>query len=103
MMDDGFQYRSAVPTTHIEKDKPSVNDEANFNTLHQVRDILSEAIDNLSNDFTSFDVLGAKDEEEAVKRLAYQIGGRQIAYNILSPVLEMVRTTIEQVDDKYRR
>lgn len=76
------------PATAPVQDPVAENDEEEYSTLVKVKEILDEGIINLSKDFNAFDL--AKD----AITLETQIAGRQVAYNILIPIQNMVDSAI---------
>jgi hypothetical protein len=99
---DDFQYRS--PMTAVNAPAPvSSTNEANYDTLQIVRDQLRDAVNNLYKDFNAFNVSPEKTEEEAAKIMLRQVTAKQMAFDILSPVLEAVDNAVKLVDDKYKQ
>jgi len=76
------------PATAPVQDPVAENDEEEYSTVVKVKEILDEGIINLSKDFNAFDL--AKD----AITLETQVAGRQVAYNILIPIQNMVDSAI---------
>lgn len=80
----------------------STQDEANFDTLKKVQSDFRAAIDSLHKDFNAFDIHKDDTDEVAKNKLLRDIDGRQIAYDILSPLLETLDNTVNGVESKYK-
>ena len=74
-----------------------------MSTLQIVENILAEAVEGLSKDFNAFDLPTGVPKTTALYNLQRQIDGKQEAHAILAPVLESVRSTIEQVNSNFKR
>lgn len=79
---------SVVPQKDIE----------NFNTLKEVYEYLDSQITGLYKEFNAFDVRKNDMEDEAVKKFLREVDGKQIAYDILVPALDMVKTAIDKAN-----
>lgn len=83
--------------------KPKVStDEANYDTLIQVRKELAAALAALYKDFNAFTAADKANTAQAAQDLLVDIKARQIAFGILEPICESVNSTIQLIDKKYR-
>lgn len=98
---DDLPYRSPVTQGTAQSPSTTAN-ETNYDTLKIVRELLADSLEDLYKNFNAFDVLKSETKDKAVDNLLRQIEGKQIAYDILSPVLEGVDNAIKVVDDKYK-
>lgn len=89
-------YRSAVRVNLPEADKASTQDEANYDTLRAVRDALASGIYELDK-WSAFDLT------ESEMDIKQQIKAHQLAFEILSPLLEALNGSLEAVDRKYKQ
>ncbi len=100
--DNDLPYRT--PMTAIVSTTPvSSKNEDNYDTLKIVQKLFRDSLDGLYRDFNAFDVLNGKPPSAAAENLLRQIQAKQIAYDLLSPVLEAVDSAIQTVDDKYKQ
>lgn len=83
--------------------KSTTPDEINYDTLRSVGKILQAAVDGLYKDFNAFSLLEGTDTTRAARDLYRQVAGKQVAYDILAPVLESVISAITVVDDNYKQ
>lgn len=99
---DDLPYRS--PVTAVNTPAPvSDTNVANYDTLAIARRLLVDGIDGLYKDFNAFDILKDKPTAEAAENLLRQVEAKQMAFDILSPVLEAVDNAIKGVDEKYKQ
>ena len=94
--DEDIPYRSAIRDQPETTSQVSSVDERNFDTLKTVRRLLSGAVDGL-------DKWHAFDLEDKEMNLKNQIKARQLAYDILTPLVEAIDSALLAVDDKYRQ
>lgn len=97
--DEQIPYFS--PSTAPTKDQVASRDEQDYSTLKRVLEVLDESVKDLYKDFNAFDV--PKDNLDAVKALLRQVDGRQEAYEILVPVLEMVKSAISSIEEQQKK
>lgn len=97
---DDIGYRSQI--TARRKPEPASQNEQEFSTLKVVRTALADGVDSLSKDFNAFTILTDKDQETAAKNLLMQVAAKQIAYDILNPLLTAVDEAMRLVNDKYK-
>lgn len=99
---DDIPYRGIV-TSPASAPAVSSTNEANYDTLQIARKLLQDGIDGLYKDFNAFDILKAEDKEKASANLLRQVEAKQMAFDILSPVLEAVDNAVKLVDEKYKQ
>lgn len=99
---DDLPYRSPVTAASAPASTSSVNEE-NYNTLKIVRALLEESMAGLYKDFNAFSILSQEDTDKAAANLLRQIEAKQIAFDILSPVLDAVDNAVQAVDSKYKQ
>lgn len=90
-------YRSAIPEDIIPKRKWG-HDDANQDTLKVVLEALEQAMEALYKDFNAFDVLEGKSKKEAAEALLRSIEAKQLAFDILTPLYETVKSAIHHVE-----
>lgn len=99
---DEAPYRSFTPLTIIPKATSSADDENQFSTLVLARDELATSIEGLYKDFNAFSVLKDTDITIARDNLLRQIEAKQIAYDILVPILDTLDSTILAINEKWK-
>lgn len=80
---------------------PVTSDEQDYTTLKAIRELLQESVDGLSKDFNLFDVLSEGTDDAKRDHMMRLIAGKQIAFDILSPLLERVVSAMATADDNY--
>lgn len=105
-MDDLPYRNSAIAHTYLPgRDQPSSADEREFSTLKAVREQIARRIEGLYKDFNAFDILKLLESpkiEDAQRKLLVQVMGKQEAYDILAEALEVIDTTMQTINIKYR-
>lgn len=86
--DDGFDYRSPVSVGPSTVQSPQ--DEQDFSTLVIIRAELDQAILGL---YTDFNALTIADKE----KLHAQVAGRQVAYDILTPLRDRINSIVDGI------
>lgn len=89
-------HRGFVPDKHV------TADEANYPIVLRVRDDLQQAVHGLYADFNAFKLTENVPKTTAIFDMMKQIEAKQIAYDILSPLLEAIESTVKIIDDKYK-
>ena len=102
MDNEGLPYRTGVRALNPTPARVVTKDEENYDTLRSVGAALQAAVDDLYKDFNAFNLLKGATTEEARDHLVAQIEANQIAFSIVSPLLESIRDAIKSVDDKYK-
>lgn len=98
---DDLPYRSAF--TEIAPVASVTTDEVNYDTLKHVRDLMVEAVNNLSKNFNAFEVLKqGNTKQDAALDLVRQIEVKQGVYDVLAPLLEEVNSAMRTIDNKYK-
>ena len=100
-MDEDIPYRTAIEYSPAQQ--VSSADEREFSTLQEVRKILGAGITDLYKDFNAFETFKGVSPTVARADLLRQIEGRQIAYEILVPLLDMMDSTMLAINEKYKR
>ena len=95
-LNEEVPYRSPIDVMNPEPEKTFTQDEADNSTLLRVRTLLREAV-------TALDQFHAFDLTESELKLKQQIKAHQIAYDILSPLLETVEQAIRTNDTRYKQ
>lgn len=90
--DEEIPYRS--PAEVKAAPPASVRDENDYSTLEEVERYLAESIEGLSKNFNAFDL--SKDGPT----LEAQVAGRQLAYDILMPLHEQIKSAINDIKVK---
>jgi hypothetical protein len=95
---EDFSYRSPLRVSSLPEDaKPYVQDEQDFATLKVVKNTLESYINNLSHDFNAFEVLTG-DEVTVAQDLIIQIKSKQEVHRLLSELVEILNSTISNID-----
>lgn len=81
----------------------TTKDQQEYSTLKIVGNMLLEARNGLSKDFNAFDILKEADTTTAAENLLRQVEAKQIAYDILDPVVEAVISAIQKIDVNYKQ
>lgn len=102
MDNEGLPYRTGVGAMNPTPQRPVSKDEEDYGTLKSVQATLQAAVDGLYKDFNAFTLLKGATKEEARDHLVAQIEANQIAFAVLSPVLESVNSAINVVDTKHK-
>jgi hypothetical protein len=102
MDNEGIPYRTGVSAMNPTPTRVVTADEENYNTLKAVMKMMQTAVDALYKDFNAFTLLKGATRTEARDHLVAQIEANQIAFGIVSPLLESIRDAIKVVDDKYK-
>ena len=79
-------------------------DDANYDTLKEMRDELGEQLEALYKDFNAFDVLTLienKTADEVAKAFVIKAAGRQEAYNILLPIFSRLDSVVTAIDTRF--
>lgn len=97
-MDDELQYRSAGHINLPQEVKKSTTDERDFSTLKSVRDVFEANMEALTKDFNALVIFEGNDPDVTARDLVVQVKARQLAYQILSPILETLRSTLSNID-----
>lgn len=97
---DDLPYMSVVPKGKL----PIVttSNEQDYSTLKIVRAQFESSLEELYANFNAFDVLIHANPDEAAKNLLRQVEAKQIAYDILSPLLDAMVTAIDGLENKYK-
>lgn len=91
--DEEIPYFSPVA---IEESEPvSTQDENDYSTLKQVKQEFEQTLQGLYKDFNAFD-LSSKDSIE----IKIQIGARQLAFDILEPLRQKLKSAIDDIKEK---
>lgn len=77
-------------------------DDADYDTLTVVQTALRDGVDGLVKDFNALHIPTDKPDAEAAQILLRQIAARQMAYDILVPLLSTVDEAIALVDIKHK-
>lgn len=85
-----FMQANTGPVNNV-----TYQDESDLSTLVRVQKIFEESLEELKS-INAFDL---KDGALTVKE---QIAAYQKAYDILTPIRDMVQTTVENVNQKYK-
>lgn len=99
--DASMPYRS--PVTPAPASIPYSQDEQDYRTLTAIQQLLDESVTSLYKEFNAFDVLSDGTDEEKRDKLMRQIAGNQIAFDILTPLLERVNNAINKADNNYKQ
>lgn len=83
-------------------DKKVTADEANYPIVLKVRDDLHQAVHALYADFNAFKLTEGVPKTTAIFDMMKQIEAKQIAYDILAPLLDAMETTVRAIDEKYK-
>lgn len=86
--DDGFDYRSPVNVGPAKMNTPQ--DEQDYSTLSVLSAELNKAITDLYKDFNAFDATDPK-------VLQAQVAGRQVAYDILTPIQTRINSIVDGI------
>ena len=99
--DNELPYRS--PVTAAAPAPQYSSDEADYNTLKNVRVLFADTINNLSKDFNAFDVLSEGTNQAKIETMMRNIAGKQIAYDILAPLLERLDSALMRADNNAKQ
>lgn len=91
------------PVTSSQAPVKTTRDEGDERTIVSMFNIIDEATTGLYKEFNAFTVLSDGTDEEVRDKMMRQIAGNQIAYDILSPVLERLRGVLAEVDENFKR
>lgn len=100
--DDGGELPYLSPVTQPEAPKVTTNEE-NYDTLKVVYKELQAGIAGLFKDFNAFKLAKGVGKGISGDDVMLQIAARQIAYEMLLPHFEAVKTAIEKVDKDFVR
>lgn len=96
--EEEFEYRNPIDPGIVEPPVISRVDEGNINTLKQVQKDLENDIAALYKDFNAFDVMKDGTNEEVMETMMRQIAGRQIAFDILTPVFDRIKSAVDKIE-----
>lgn len=97
---DDLPYRSPV-TNRTTKPQAVNKDTEEYSTLKEVHGLFLEGVDSLYKDFNAFDILSTDMPEEAKEKFIAEVKAKQLAYNILQPLLEQVDNAVKKVDKNF--
>jgi hypothetical protein len=97
--DEELTYLSHVPAGVLPTvAEESRQDEANYDTIKHLHTEFHAAMDSLHNDFNAFDIHKDDTNEDAKDKLLRDIDGRQIAFEILSPLVESLDNAMNAIN-----
>lgn len=100
---EAITYRSSTtPLRSMLPSKQVTQDEEDYSTLKAVHIVLRDAIAALYTDFNAFKIAEGVPKTTALYDLQRQIDGKQTAYDILTPALEAIESSLLSVDNKYK-
>lgn len=100
---DDLQYRSPFQQELPGKAQESVQDEVDFSTLQVVRKVLANELEALNKDFNAFQVLNAEDPEAEAKKLVIQILAKKQVAEILTPLINLLDSSISTIESRYTK
>lgn len=99
MGDENTPYRARFPGLSVtpDDDNQTSRDEQEFSTLEAAYLDLKRDLDTIDH-WSAFDL----DEKTAGLTIKQQVKAHRLAYEILAPIEEMLRTALANVNEKYR-
>ena len=93
---DDLPYRSAITTR--QKAPEATPDDQDYRTLKIVQGILHDSMHSLGKDFNAFTLVDGNGRRIDPEGVVKEIQSRQIAYDILVPIVEAVDSALEKAN-----